>query len=300
MNRSIHFCLPLVRYAHARWDVCAAVACVVLLAVSTTAAPDEAPYPAFEEVPEPVAALAADVPAALLLSRARAHHHDGLFTAEVVCVRESFLEGRDTLRGILRAGPASGERRLRLRGADDGFEWWSRGDGAEQWGRTGLTGRLRRLAPYSRKKPAFAADISYEDLVRLPFGYLDGHQGAQKTHEDDSTVTVRIAPIGALAVLYTSLDATLGRQDALLRKVVFTGNGSRPSKTMHVTRYETTPEGAFPAEIHFVSASGLTATRLFLTWLHEGAARDKAEADTRLTPRFADPRWEARRAAPLP
>lgn len=264
--------------------------------------PDEAvdpAYPAFEAAPEPVAPLPPDVSATLLLARARDHHHGGAFTAEVLCVRESYLGGRDTLRGVLQAGPAPGERRLSLRGATDGFEWWSRGDGAEQWGRTGLSGRLRRLAPYSLKKPSFSPDISYEDLARLPFGYLDASRGARKARENDSAVTLQLAPGGALATLYASLEATIGRRDALLRKMEFTGNGTRPSRTMRVGRYVSTPEGAFPTEIVFASTDGLTATRLYLTLLNREAARDKADAGGQgMGPRFAEPLWESRPAVP--
>ncbi len=283
-----------VRFVPARTVACA-VALLTFPVVPTVTAQDEVSYPAYEATPEPVAPLPNDLPATMLLARAREHHHGGAFTAEVVCVRASFLGGRDTLRGVLQVGPVAGERRLSLRGAEDGFEWWSRGDGVEQWGREGVSGRLRRLAPYSRKKPAFSPDISYEDLVRLPFGYLEGHRGARRARENDSAVVIQLAPGGALATLYASLEATVGRQDALLRKVDFTGNGPRPSRTMRVARYVTTPEGAFPTEIVFASADGLTSTHLHLTLLRQEAARDKADAGARgEAPRFAEPQWEPR------
>ncbi len=285
--------LPALRRRRGR----SLVAVLLLMTAVHLAAQEDGAYPAYEETPETIALIPNDLPAALLLARAKEHHHQGAFTAEVVCVRESFLGGRDTLRGVFQAGPGPGERRLTLRGPDDGFEWWSRGDGAEQWGREGVSGRLRRLAPYSRKKPAFSPDISYEDLARLPFGYLDGHRGAQRAREHDSAVVLRLAPGGALATLYASLEAVIGR-DALLRQVVFTGNGARPSKTMRVGRYVTTPAGAFPTEIVFAAADGLSSTRLYLTVLRQEAARDKADAAGGATRRFAEPHWEAGGPAP--
>lgn len=271
---------------------------VAVLALMIPAHPlsaqEDAPYPAYEEAPEAVAVIPNDLPATLLLARAKEHHHEDAFTAEVLCVRESFLGGRDTLRGVFQSGPAPGERRLTLRGPADGFEWWSRDDGAEQWAREGVSGRLRRLAPYSRKKPAFSPDISYEDLARLPFGYLEDHRGAQRARAHDSAVVLRLAPGGALATLYASLEAVIGR-DALLRQVVFTGNGTRPSKTMRVGRYVATPAGAFPTEIVFASADGLSSTRLYLTVLRQETVRDKADAAGGARPRFAEPHWEAGR-----
>lgn len=258
-------------------------------------AQDEPDHPALEAAPDPVAAIPSDLAATLVLERARARHGAGAFAAEVICVRESFLSGRDTLRGVLEAGPAPGERRLSLRGAEDAFEWWSRGDGAEQWRREGLEGRARRLAPYSRKKPSFAPDVSYEDLVRLPFGYLEGHRGARRVSETDSTVTLALAPGGALAALYASMTVTLGKRDALLRRVEFKGNGGRPSRVLSITRYVGTPSGVWPAELVFASADGLTSARLLLSPRPQGAARDKADGEARgAASGFAEPRWNPR------
>jgi hypothetical protein len=243
-----------------------------------------------------------DPAASVLLSRARDRQHEGAFTASVTCIRESFLGGADTLRGRWESGRLPGERRLSLSGGDDAFEWWSRADGGEQWRREGTQGRLRRLPPHSRRKPAFAPDVSYEDLARLPLGYLDGHRGAQRLSETDSTVTLGLLPGGALATLYGKLEVTLGRGDGLLRRVFFLGAQGRPSKTLTIARYVATPQGMFPAELVFSSVDGLSATRLSFSPTAEATARDKAQAPRAEAgaspPRFAEPRWEPRDRTP--
>jgi hypothetical protein len=244
-----------------------------------------------------------DLAASVLIARARSAHFTGRFSASVLCVRESYLGGRDTLRGLLESGWIPGERRLTLSGSGDAFEWWSRGDGLEQWRREGVPGQLRRLPPHSRKKPSFSPDVSYEDLARFPFGYLDGSKGARRFVESDTTTTFSLAPVGVLSTLYGDLAVTLSRRTALLNKIVFTGSGSRPSKSMVVRRYAATPAGSFPTEILFSSADGLSSTRFELTLLSDQPARDKVDAPLvksppRLPqlPRFAEPQWVPRDA----
>lgn len=235
-----------------------------------------------------------DPGAAALIARARERFSAHAVAASVVCVRESFLGGRDTLRGEWESGRVAGERRLSLRGSGDAFEWWSRAEGGEQWRREGDAGRLRRLPPHSRKKPAFSPDVSYEDLARLPHGYLDGHRGARRLAETDSTITVGLVPGGALAALYGSLEVTLGRADALPRRIRFVGLGARPSKTLTVARYTAAPGGVFPAELVYAAGDGLSATRLTFVPALAAPARDKATARPGTAPRFAEPRWEPR------
>lgn len=246
-----------------------------------------------------------DPSASALIARARARHHDGRIVASVACVRESFLAGRDTLRGEWESGRVTGERRLTLRGADDAFEWWSRADGGEQWRREGERGQLRRLPPHSRKKPSFTQDVSYDDLARLPYGYFEGHRSARRVSETDSTVVVNLVPGGTLAALYSTLEVTLGRADGLPRRIVFHGVGGRPSKTLVVSRYHAAPDGVFPAELVFASADGLSRTTLRFTPEGSQLAKDKVDAGPRSgagaagaagikAPRFAEPRWEPR------
>jgi hypothetical protein len=240
-----------------------------------------------------------DPSASALIARARARHHDGRMLATLTTVRESFLTGRDTLRGEWESGRVVGERRLALRGVDDAFEWWSRTDGGEQWRREGERGQLRRLPPHSRKKPSFTPDVSYDDLARLPYGYFEGYRSVRRMSETDSTVLLNLVPGGTLAALYSSLDVTLGRADGLPRRISFNGVGGRPSKTLVVSRYHAAPGGVFPAELVFASADGLSRTILRFTPLNSEPAKDKVDAPPRGaagvgSPRFAEPRWEPR------
>jgi|GEM_PF-6520043 len=243
-----------------------------------------------------------DPGAASLIARMRARHQDGRMVATLTCVRESYLTGRDTLRGEWESGRVSGERRLALRGTEDAFAWWSRADGGEQWRREGERGQLRRLPPHSRKKPSFTPDVSYDDLARMPYGYFEGHRSARRVAETDSTVVVNLVPGGTLAALYSSLEVTLGHADGLPRRIRFNGAGGRPSKTMTVTRYHATPEGAFPAELVFASVDGLSRTTLRFTPVRGEPARDKVDASLRgaggAAPGFAEPRWEPRDRGP--
>jgi hypothetical protein len=239
-----------------------------------------------------------DLAATVMIDRFRERHHAGRFRVEVMCVRESFLGGRDTLRGELSVEAKSGERRLTLRGAGFDFEWWSRANGLEQWHREGVSGSLRRLPPHSRKKPAFTPDISFEDLARLPFDYFEGHRAARRSGETDSTVSVRLAPGGPLGALYAEMDVTFHRTTALVSRIVFSGNGSRPSKHLVIRRYIATSTGFFPVDLEFSSADGLSSTRLELTLLSNDPARDKVDAEgvegAKTVSRFAEPRWVPR------
>jgi hypothetical protein len=235
--------------------------------------------------------VADDPEAALLLARARQNHYKGDFTAGVICVRESFLTGRDTLRGVLDVRASRGERRLTLRGARDFFDWWSRLDGREQWRREGLHGRPRRVPPHSLKKPAFAPDVSFEDLARLPFGHLEGFRAVRRAGDTDSTLALQAVPDGALAALYASLEVTLGREPVALRRIAFTGHGSRPSKVMEIVRYTAGPAGLFPAELLFRGGEGLSSVRMILTPLRDDLARDKAFVQEDAPHGFAEPKW---------
>jgi hypothetical protein len=249
-------------------------------------------------LPSSPAAQDADPAASLLMARARQSHFAGDYSAAVICVRASYLGGRDTLRGVLEVRESSGERRLALRGAGGSFEWWSRLGGREQWRREGAQGRLRRLPPYAHKKPAFAPDVSYEDLMRLPFGHLEGSRSARRGLDSDSLVVVELTPDARLAGQYSSLIAAFGRDPLVLRRLAFVGNGVRPSKTMEFRSYLSEPGGLFPAEIVFSGADGLSSVKLLLTPLRVDLARDKAFMTETPEQGFAEPRWLPRDEPP--
>ncbi len=249
-----------------------------------------------------------DPSAALLLARARQNQFSGDFSAAVVCVRASYLDGIDTLRGILEIHPGSGEKRLTLRGSNASFEWWSRLGGREQWQREGLQGRPRRIPPHSLKKPAFAPDISFEDLARLPFGHLEGNRSVHRTEAitnvadsgdrakmKDVLDRLTFVPGAGLAVLYGSLQAAFARDPVVLRRLVFEGAGGRPSKRMEILHYSLEAGGLFPTEILFAGEEGLSSVRLSLTRLQDDPARDKMDipgAAPRASLRtFAEPEW---------
>ncbi len=234
----------------------------------------------------------ADPEAAILLARARRNLYAGDFAAEVTCVRESFLAGRDTLRGVFEAYPSRGERRLVLEGRGVRFEWWSRADGAEQWRREDAQGRLRRLPPHALRKPAFARDVSFEDLSLFPFGYLQGFRSARLAEGGEPAV--RIVPGPGLAWLYASLRATFDRDPVLLRRVEFEGNAGRPSKRMEITRYAGAAGGFFPEEVVFAAEDGLSRVTLALSLSAEAPAGDKARGAHDAPRGFADPKWMRR------
>lgn len=238
----------------------------------------------------PASAQEADPEAALLLARARRNALAGDFTAIVTCVRESFLGGRDTLRGVFESRPSRGERRLVLEGEGSRFEWWSRAGGAEQWRREEAQGRLRRLPPHSLRKPAFARDVSFEDLSLFPFGYLEGFRSARRI-ETGGEPAVSVVPGPGLALLYGSLRTVFDRDPVLLRRVEFAGNAGRPSKRMEIRRYAAARGGFFPEEVVFAAEDGLSRVTLTLSLTAEIPVGDKARAGTDLPRGFADPKW---------
>ena len=233
-----------------------------------------------------------DPETSVLFSRARRNQFTGDFSAAATCVRESYLDGRDTLRGLFESLPSRGERRLVLEGAGRRFEWWSREGGAEQWRREDAQGRLRRVPPRSLKKPALSPDISFDDLTHFPFGYLEDFRAAHKV--DGDGMAARLSPGAAFAPLYTSMQADFDRDPVRLRRVTFTGNAGRPSKRMEITRYGATRGGYFPEEIVFMGEDGLSRVTLSLT-LQPGVpsgdnARD-ARAHIEIPSGFAEPKW---------
>jgi hypothetical protein len=230
-----------------------------------------------------------DPETSVLLSRARRNQFSGDFTAAATCVRESYLDGRDTLRGTLESFPSRGERRLVLEGNGRRFEWWSREGGAEQWLREDAQSRLRRVPPRSLRKPALARDVSFDDLTHFPFGYLEDFRVGRKAEGDGHTV--RLAPGAAFASLYASMEASFDREPVRLRRVVFTGNSGRPSKRMEITRYAAARGGYFPEEIVFTGEDGLSRVILSLNLMTGGPAGDNARARGEIPRGFAEPKW---------
>lgn len=238
-------------------------------------------------------AQTAEPAAALLLARAGQNHFAGDFSAAVTCIRESFLGGRDTLTGVLEVRASAGERSLVLSGSGETFEWWSRLDGREQWRRAGAHGRLRRLPPHSLRKPAFAPDISYEDLGRLPFGHLEGYGAARRGPDTDGSLGVTLLPDARRDGSYASLTASFADDPVRLARIAFEGHGPRPSKIMTLGGYVPFAGGSLPTEITFRGEEGLSSVTLRLAPRTPESARDKAAVGSGV-PRgqgFADPRW---------
>lgn len=237
-----------------------------------------------------VAAQEADPEASILLARARRNQFVGDFSATATCVRESYLEGRDTLRGVFESTPSRGERRLVLEGGGHRFEWWSRADGGEQWRREDAEGRLRRVPPHSLKKPALSRDVNFEDLTLFPFGYLEGFRSARKAEGGDG-YALRLTPGPAFAPLYARMEADFERDPVRLRRIVFVGTPGRPSKRMEITRYAAERGGYFPEQIVFASDDGLSRVQLTLKLAPGTPAGDKARVEDEIPRGFAEPKW---------
>src|SRR3989338_3829866 len=97
----------------------------------------------------------------------------GGYSGELLFVRCSFTAGTDSLRGALKFDDPAGERHIRLEGRRETCEWWSVNFGQEQWWKDKRTERLRRIPHHSLKKPLFGSLLTYEDLLKLPAGYLE-------------------------------------------------------------------------------------------------------------------------------
>ncbi|HEX2612785.1 MAG TPA: hypothetical protein VHO02_04250 [Fibrobacteria bacterium] len=245
--------------------------------------------PLVVSLPAPLHAQEADPEAAILLARAKRNQFSGDFSATATCVRESYLGGRDTLRGVFESTPSRGERRLVLEGGGRRFEWWSRLNGGEQWRREDLQGRLRRVPPRSLKKPALARDVSFDDLTHFPFGYLEDFRSARKAEGD--AYALRLAPGGAFAPLYASMQAEFERDPVRLRRILFAGNPGRPSKHMEITRYGAAKGGYFPEEIVFAGDDGLSRITLSLALSAGRPAGDNTRARDEIPRGFAEPKW---------
>jgi hypothetical protein len=233
--------------------------------------------------------------AANLLARARANQLASDRAVDVLCVRDSYLRGEDTLRGWMEFRDGRGERGLSLTGGGESFEWRSRSHGAEQWRRDDATERLRRIPPHSLKKPALAAaPLSYEDLLRFPLGYFDRFVACKRLQETDSTyeLTLSLSPLASSR--YASAEVSLRKSPVLLRRVVFSGAG-KPSKSLEIA-YRMENGKHAPAELKFEGADGLATLRLVFTPRASAPVQDKTWAPDAGVPaaRPREPRLEAR------
>ncbi|MCD6024558.1 MAG: hypothetical protein K0Q91_1474 [Fibrobacteria bacterium] len=241
------------------------------------------------------AAQGLNTEAANLLARARANLLAADRAVDVLCVRDSYLRGRDTLRGWMDFRDARGERRLSLSGGGESFEWWSRHHGAEQWRRDDATERLRRIPPHSLKKPALAAvPLSYEDLLRFPLGYFDRFVACKRLQETDSTyeLTLSLSPLASSR--YAAAEVSLRKSPVLLRRVVFSGAG-KPSKSLEIA-YRMESGKHAPSDLRFEGGDGLASLRLVFTPRAAAPVQDKTWAPDAGVPsvRPRDPRLEPR------
>ena len=244
----------------------------------------------------PAAAQGLNTEAGNLLARARDNQFAGDRAVDVLCVRDSYLRGEDSLRGWMVFRDGSGERRLSLAGGGESFEWWSRLFGAEQWRRDDATERLRRIPPHSLKKPALAAaPVSYEDLVRFPLGYFDRFLSCKRLQETDSTFELTLSLSSAVSSRYTTAEVSLTKSPVLLRRVVFSGVG-KPSKSLEITDYRMEMGKYAPADLRFEGGDGLVSLRLLFTPRAAAPVQDKTWAPDAGVPsaRPRDPKLEPR------
>ena len=231
-----------------------------------------------------------------LLARARENLFAGDRAVDVLCVRDSYLSGEDSLRGWMVFRDARGERRLSLAGGGESFEWWSRLFGAEQWRRDDATERLRRIPPHSLKKPALAAaPVSYEDLVRFPLGYFERFTSCKRLQETDSTFELTLTLSSAISSRYSTAEVSLRKSPVLLRRVVFSGPG-KPSKSLEIARYRMEAGKYAPADMRIEGGDGLVSLQLLFTPRASAPAQDKTWAPDAGVPsaRPSDPRLESR------
>ena len=231
-----------------------------------------------------------------LLARARENQYGGDRTVSVLCVRDSYLRGEDTLSGWMEFHDARGERRLSLRGAGVAFEWWSRSFGEDQWWKDDDTERLRRIAPHSLKKPALAASpLSYEDLVRFPLGYFDRFTACKRLQETDSTyeLTLTLSPL--VSSRYSTADVSIGKRPLLLRRVIFSAPG-KPSKSVGFSDYKLEHGKYALTDLSFEGGDGLVSLRFLFTPRGDAPAQDKTWAPDGGVPavRPRDPKLEPR------
>jgi len=231
-----------------------------------------------------------------LLARARENQVTGDRAYDVLCVRDSYLRGEDSLYGWLDLRDALGERRLSLTGGAESFEWWSRQFGAEQWRRDDATERLRRIPPHSLKKPALAASpLSYEDLVRFPLGYFDRFVSCKRLQETDSTYELTLALSSLVSSRYPLAEVSIGKRPLLLRKVVFSGP-AKPPKSFEVAAWRFENGKYAPSDLRFEDEGGLVSVRLLLTPRASAPVQDKTWAPDAGVPsvRPRAPKFEAR------
>ena len=235
-----------------------------------------------------------DTEAGNLLTRARANQYEGDRAADLLCIRDSYLRGEDSLRGWIEFKDARGERRLSLSGGGESFEWWSRLYGAEQWRRDDATERMRRIPPHSQKKPALASSpLSYEDLIRMPLGYFDHFTSCKRLAETDSTYELSLTLWSGVSSRYSNAEVSLGKNPVLLRRVVFSGAG-KPSKSFEVLNYRLESGKYSPSDIRIQGGDGLVSLRLLMTARISVPAQDKTWAPEGSAPAIRDPRLESR------
>ncbi len=199
-----------------------------------------------------------------LLREAVENAYRGGYSAEIFCVRNSFMRGPDSLRGKLDFEDPIGERRLGLEGRDESRVWWSRNFGQEQWWQDGKTERLRRIPFHSLKKPAFGSLLTYEDLLKLPVGYLMDFLSCKKTGETDSTCAFNLLLKPAPQSRYGSLEVTLCKRPTLLRSVVFFDADGKRLKSLEMENYHLEGGKYLPTDLRLFDGDSLVSMRLSL------------------------------------
>jgi hypothetical protein len=234
--------------------------------------------------------------AANLIARARANTYSADYSADVLCVRDSYLSGADSLRGVMEFRDSRGERRLTLGAGGSAFEWWSRRFGAEQWRRDGAFERLRRIPPHNLKKPAMApAPMSYEDLQHFPLGYLEGFLACKRLQETDSTYELTLTFPAGVSSRYASAEVTLGKSPVVLRRMRFAAAPGKPAKSLEIAGYRVEQGLYQPSDLRVSSGEGLTWLRLLMRPRAGAAATggtDKTQAPMSAPAIRRDPRWE--------
>ncbi len=156
-----------------------------------------------------------------LVKEALGNLHEEAFSAEVGGVKWDPLQGEISWTGHWEFRDTQGERTFTYKSPAENFTHRSRNYGREQWMEDAQSGRVRRIGNRQWRKFAVNGVLTYEDLVKMPTGYLAEAGKCTQFRESDSTyhLTVKVEP--AYQSNYSKLEVTLGKRPVLPLAVAF-------------------------------------------------------------------------------
>ncbi len=168
--------------------------------------------------------------------------HQGPFSARVEGVKYDPLLGPISWKGHWEFRDGEGERKFTLESSLESFIHHSSGHGREQWMEDTQTGRIRRIGNRQWRKFAVNGVLTYEDLAKVPSGYLAEAGSCTQFQESDSTYQVTLGMSPKYQSFYSKLEIAFSKNPVLPKRITFFDLRRQEQKTLKLDGFQ--PVGA--------------------------------------------------------